>query len=90
MPCAPVLTRNEMIMHPQVTAGGIVIENEHEHAGPVRQARNAALFSRTPADVRRGAPALGGHSLEILRSLGLSDAEIGILENENVLMAGDG
>lgn len=79
VPCAPVLTRNEMIEHPQVSANGIVEINEHPQAGPLRQARPAARFSETAADARRGAPALGEHGTEILAEAGLTAAEIDAL-----------
>jgi crotonobetainyl-CoA:carnitine CoA-transferase CaiB-like acyl-CoA transferase len=69
VPSAPVLTRGRMIEHPQVAANGIVIETEHPRAGRLRQARPAARFSLTPASVRRGAPALGEHTEEILAEL---------------------
>src|SRR6266700_2842525 len=49
VPCAPVLTRSAMIDHPQVRANGIVVETEHDAAGPLRQTRPAARFSVTPA-----------------------------------------
>ena len=48
VPCAPVLTRSQMIEHPQVVANGIVVETEHPGAGRLRQARPAARFSATP------------------------------------------
>ena len=76
VPCAPVLTRNEVIRHPQVQEMEILVETEHPAAGRLRQARLAARFSRTPADIRRGAPRLGEHTREILAALGYSDAEI--------------
>ena len=70
VPCAPVLTRGRMIEHPQVVANGIVMETEHPGAGMLRQARPAARFSATPTSVRRGAPALGEHTDEILAEIG--------------------
>jgi crotonobetainyl-CoA:carnitine CoA-transferase CaiB-like acyl-CoA transferase len=79
VPCAPVLTRSELLHHPQITASGIVIETEHPVAGRLRQARPAARFSGTPAGVRRGAPALGEHTHEVLAELGYSAAEIDAL-----------
>jgi crotonobetainyl-CoA:carnitine CoA-transferase CaiB-like acyl-CoA transferase len=80
VPCAPVLTRSEMIRDPQVLATGIVIETEHEAAGRLRQARPAARFSVTPASIRQGGPALGEHNDAILAELGYTAAEIAALQ----------
>ena len=41
---------------------GILVETEHPGAGRLRQTRAAARFSRTPPEIRRGAPALGEHT----------------------------
>ena len=79
VPCAPVLSRSRMIQHPQVVANGIVVETEHHQAGRLRQARPAARFTATPTGIRRGGPALGEHTAEILAELGYSDAEIAAL-----------
>jgi crotonobetainyl-CoA:carnitine CoA-transferase CaiB-like acyl-CoA transferase len=85
VPCAPVLTRNQVIRHPQVLENGTIIEYEHKSAGRLRQARNAARFSGTPAEIRMGAPALGEHSAEILAEAGYSEAEIAAMRAERVL-----
>ena len=82
VPCAPALTRNDVIDHPQVVASGIVIESEHPAAGRLRQTRNAARFEGSPATHRAGAPQLGEHSTEILSEIGLTEAEVaGLYEN---------
>ncbi|MEM7173543.1 MAG: CoA transferase, partial [Pseudomonadota bacterium] len=39
VPCAPVLTRHEVISHPQIIANEILVESEHAQAGRLRQAR---------------------------------------------------
>ena len=76
VPCAPVLTRRDMIGHPQIEAAGILVETEHPQAGRLRQARNAARFSGTAPEHRRGAPTLGQHTDEILAEAGYTQAEI--------------
>ena len=75
VPCAPVLTRTELLAHPQVAANGIVVEADHSGAGRLRQARAAARFSATPTGLKRGAPALGEHTDEILAEVGLSPTD---------------
>jgi crotonobetainyl-CoA:carnitine CoA-transferase CaiB-like acyl-CoA transferase len=70
VPCAPALTRREVVNHPQVVANEIVIEQAHHAAGILRQTRPPARFEGTPNEMRRGAPLLGEHSVEILRELG--------------------
>jgi crotonobetainyl-CoA:carnitine CoA-transferase CaiB-like acyl-CoA transferase len=85
VPCGPVLTRNQVIRHPQVEALGLVVETEHEKAGRLRQTRAAARFSNTPAKIRRGAPGLGEHTEQILAEFGYSQEEIAGLSAEGVI-----
>ena len=73
VPCAPVLTRAEMVRHAQVEASGIVVETDHPHAGRLRQARNAARFVVTVPEIRHGAPHLGEQTMEILEDLGYEE-----------------
>jgi len=87
VPCAPVLTRRQMIDHPQVEASGIVIEYDHAQAGRLRQARPAARFEGTPTEIRDGAPLLGAHTYEVLAEVGYSEAEIDAMVDANVLHA---
>ena len=80
VPCAPVLTRREMIRHPQIQANGLVVETDHPEAGRLRQARSPARFSVTEPEYRRGAPVLGGHTREILSEHGFDRDAIAALE----------
>jgi crotonobetainyl-CoA:carnitine CoA-transferase CaiB-like acyl-CoA transferase len=76
VPCAPVLTRAEVIRHPQLVENQTLCEIDHPDAGRLRQARPAARFSRTPCSIRSGAPRLGEHTDGVLAELGFSPEEI--------------
>ena len=85
VPCAPALTRNEVLRHPQVTSSGIILEYDHHTAGRLRQTRAPGQFERTPNELRMGAPSLNEHGDEILREIGYSDAEIERLRHDGAL-----
>jgi len=85
VPCAPVLTRREMIDHPQVQASELIVETDHPVAGRIRQTRAPARFSETPAEIRNGAPLHGEHSEEILKEIGFAEDEINHLKTTGIL-----
>jgi crotonobetainyl-CoA:carnitine CoA-transferase CaiB-like acyl-CoA transferase len=85
VPCAPVLTRSEMVEHPQMQANAIIWESDHPQAGRLRQAAPPAQFSETPADIRFGAPTLGQHTGEVLRAAGYSEADLKSLSAAGVI-----
>ena len=76
VPHAPVLTRTEMINHPQIAANRLVTEHTHPDAGPLRQTRTPAIFSSTPSEYRMGGPKLGQHTSEVLADLGFDSNKI--------------
>lgn len=76
VPCAPVLTRAEMIRHPQIAANALIVEHEHPQAGMLRQTRPPARFSGTPTEYRNGGALLGQHTAEVLGETGMSSDQI--------------
>ena len=89
VPCAPVLTRRGMIGHPQVRANALIVETDHPEAGRLRHTRSPARFSVTEPEHRRPAPALGGHTREILSEHGFDDDEIAALEASGAAVQAD-
>ncbi len=85
VPSAPVLSRSELIEHPQILANELIVEGEHPVAGAMRQPRPPERFDRTPSSLRLPAPALGQHGDEVMRELGLDDAERKILVESGVV-----
>ncbi len=85
VPCAPVLTRTEVVSHPQIVAQGIVDEIKHPTAGRLRQSRPPARFSGTPTEHRHGGPELGQHGGEVLAEVGYSDDDVAALRRDGVL-----
>lgn len=76
VPCAPVLTRRDMIRHPQIEANESLLYSEHPVAGRLRQSQQPARFSSTPTAYRRHAPAYGEHTREVLAEAGFDAARI--------------
>jgi crotonobetainyl-CoA:carnitine CoA-transferase CaiB-like acyl-CoA transferase len=85
VPCAPALTRREVIAHPQVLANDILREYEHPAAGRLRQARAPASFEGTPTAIRSGAPLLNEHGAAILAEIGYDSSAIEKLRHEGAL-----
>ena len=85
VPSAPVLSRDEVITHPQIQANDLIHEYDHPIAGRIRQPRPAARFDKTPSGIQRPAPGLGEHSAEILTELGYAEEDIARLVAQGVL-----
>jgi crotonobetainyl-CoA:carnitine CoA-transferase CaiB-like acyl-CoA transferase len=85
VPCAPILTREAVLTHPQIVENAILEELEHPTAGRIRQPRPAARFDGTPARIRRPAPLLGEHSRDILLEAGLDETAIETLIADGIV-----
>ncbi len=76
VPCGPVLKMDEVFADPQVQHLGMTTHTADAHGRPIEVLRPPLTFSDTPASVRRGVPAAGAHTREVLAELGYSDAQI--------------
>ena len=79
IPCGPVLSIGEMLVHPQTRARDMVVAVDHPIAGRVVTIGLPAKFSGTPTEIARPAPLYGQHTREVLSESGFSTAEIDAL-----------
>lgn len=75
---------DDLVDDPHLAATGFWHLRDDPGEGMVRMASYPANFSATPASIRRMAPRLGEHSVEVLREAGLGHDEI-----EHMLAAGE-
>jgi crotonobetainyl-CoA:carnitine CoA-transferase CaiB-like acyl-CoA transferase len=86
VPAEQLITGEQMYDIPQLDARGFYEEFEHPIAGVHRYPGWPFRITPGPASHHRTvAPTLGQHNDEILRSLGLSDAELATLRDERVI-----
>jgi formyl-CoA transferase/CoA:oxalate CoA-transferase len=86
IPVGAINNLAQVVEHPQVKARGAVVEIDHPRAGKVRMVGVPVRLSATPGSVRTPAPALGEHTVEVLRDLlGLGAPEIDALRTAGAL-----
>ena len=80
----------DLFCDPQLTTTGFLGFREHPTEGRIAVTENPIGFSKSPGDIRRFAPQLGEHSVEVLRDAGYSDDEIARLVKDGVTVDGRG
>ena len=75
---------DDLISDPHLVATGFWQEFDHPEEGRIRTSSPPMNFSETPASIRRLAPRLGEHSVEVLREAGVKEPMI-----EEMLAAGE-
>lgn len=85
IPCGPIYTVDQVFADPQVLAREMVTQVEHPAYGMINVLGFPIKFSETPGRVATAPPTLGEHTDEVLKSLGLTDAEMKLLRNKKII-----
>ena len=85
VPCARVISRQEVFDDPQVLHNDIIVTETHPTAGPIKTVKPPARFSGTPTALTRHSPGKGEHTDEILAQLGFSQGAIKELHDQNIV-----
>lgn len=83
--CAPVLSFDKALVHPQVVHNRTLIELEHPMHGKMKTTGSALRLSAVSEIARRPAPTLGQHTIEVLREIGCSDESIDELKRAKAI-----
>lgn len=73
VPMMVVNSLDDLITDPHLESIGFWQVFDHPEEGRIRMASLAMNFSETPVSIRRMAPQLGEHSIEVLREAGLDE-----------------
>ncbi len=86
VPCFSVNLPSEVAENPQYKARGFFVEHDHPAARVVRMPGAPCMFSRTPWQLRSGAPRLGEHNAQVFSErLGLSSDDLATLRRDGII-----
>jgi crotonobetainyl-CoA:carnitine CoA-transferase CaiB-like acyl-CoA transferase len=85
VPCAKVMTREEVLSQEQLAANGTVEIYDHPVAGLSRRVLSPPLFGGERLEPGSGAPTHGQHTDSVLQSFGLSGERVQYLRNNAVI-----
>jgi crotonobetainyl-CoA:carnitine CoA-transferase CaiB-like acyl-CoA transferase len=83
--CAPVAGYEDVVRHPQVDANGMLVGLAHPELGTIRMPGFPVDSARANALGHRSAPSCGQHTRQVLREIGLGDAQIAALAREGAV-----
>ncbi|MBU6270875.1 MAG: CoA transferase [Betaproteobacteria bacterium] len=86
VPCGPIYRMDEVFADPQVKHLGAAAPVNHPRLGTLNILNQAVRLSRTPAALATATPERGEHTDEVLREIGVTEAEIALLRGGRVIL----
>ncbi len=87
MPCSAVYKVSDVMANAHTKARGSMLEIDYPGLGTVKSAANPIKLSDAPVETRRKSPAIGEHTVEIMREVGYSDDDIAALRTSKAVGA---
>lgn len=85
VPAAPVLSIEQFMQHPHMTAGDFLVDMDDTRFGKVRQSNIPLHLSSSPGKIKGPAPGLGQHTDDVLYDIGYTAAEIKSLKRSEAI-----
>lgn len=82
---SPVKTPLEVTQDEQALANDFFMEWNHPQYGKIKVVNNPIKLSKTPPEIRSRAPQLGEHTIEVMKGLGYSEADIANMKKGGIL-----
>ena len=86
----PIYNMDQVYKDPQVLARNMLVDIDDPDLGTIHNIGVPVKFSATPGRIRTRAPMLGEHSVEVLMEHGFSEAEVGALLADRVVLESQG
>ena len=88
IPCGPIYTMDQSLTHPQVLHRDLVVEIPHPTLGTARLLGLPVKLSETPGAVHRAPPIFAQHTDDVLREVGVTEAELDRLRARGIINSG--
>jgi formyl-CoA transferase len=85
VPCAPINSIAQLLDHPHTRASGVIVEYEHQIAGPLKAVGHPVLIDGAQRHAGLPPPMLGQHTDDVLGEMGLSSETISELRRTRVI-----
>ena len=85
VPAARIYNVADIVQDPQYQARQMILEIEHPGLGLVKVPGIVPKLSETPGAVKWLGPAMGEHNMEVLKNIGLTDAQIEAMRSKGII-----